>query len=97
VSRWRYLKFGVVGASGTLVNLLVLYLAQEFFLASIEPATQRLYASLACAIGLATVNILSGTDAGPGRTANRSGAGRWPVNLRVTRWPHGWVPACNTS
>ena len=56
MSRWRYLKFGVVGASGTLVNLLVLYLAQEFFLASIEPATQRLYASLACAIGLATVN-----------------------------------------
>ncbi|MEY4156747.1 MAG: hypothetical protein RJB64_1468, partial [Pseudomonadota bacterium] len=34
MSRWRYLKFGVVGASGTLVNLLVLYLAQEFFLAS---------------------------------------------------------------
>ena len=56
MSRWRYLKFGLVGASGTVVNLLVLYLAQEFLLASIEPATQRLYASLACAIGLATLN-----------------------------------------
>ena len=56
MSRWRYLKFGLVGASGTVVNLLVLYLAQEFLLASIEPATQRLYTSLACAIGLATLN-----------------------------------------
>ena len=56
MSRWRYIKFGLVGASGTVVNLLVLYLAQEFLLAFIEPATQRLYASLACAIGLATVN-----------------------------------------
>lgn len=56
MSRWRYIKFGLVGASGTVVNLLVLYLAQEFLLAAIEPAAQRLYASLACAIGLATLN-----------------------------------------
>ena len=56
MSHWRYIKFGLVGASGTVVNLLVLYLAQEFLLAAIEPATQRLYASLACAIGLATLN-----------------------------------------
>lgn len=56
MKHWRYIKFGLVGASGTVVNLLVLYLAQEFLLAAIEPAAQRLYASLACAIGLATVN-----------------------------------------
>ena len=55
LSQWRYLKFGLVGASGTLVNLGVLYACQEFVLQGIE-ATQRLYASLAVAIFLATVN-----------------------------------------
>jgi dolichol-phosphate mannosyltransferase len=52
----RFLKFGVVGASGTAVNLGVLYLSQEYlFTAIISPAT-RLNASLACAIFLATIN-----------------------------------------
>ena len=55
LTRWRYIKFGLVGASGTVVNLGVLYLCQEFVLQSID-ATQRLYASLALAIVLATVN-----------------------------------------
>ena len=55
LGQWRYLKFGLVGASGTLVNLGVLYACQEWLLQSIEP-TQRLYASLALAILLATVN-----------------------------------------
>ncbi len=56
LERWRYLKFGLVGASGTVVNLLVLYVCQEFLLASIASTEQRLYASLAIAILLATVN-----------------------------------------
>ena len=56
MKHWRYIKFGLVGASGTVVNLLVLYLAQEFLLAGLGPPEQRLYASLACAIGLATIN-----------------------------------------
>lgn len=30
VVRWRFIKFGVVGASGTVVNLAMLYFAQEF-------------------------------------------------------------------
>jgi putative flippase GtrA len=55
LNRWRYIKFGLVGASGTIVNLAVLYLCQEFFFADIE-STQRLYASLATAILVATVN-----------------------------------------
>ena len=55
LAKWRYLKFGLVGASGTLVNLGVLFVCQEFVLQSID-ATQRLYASLALAIVLATVN-----------------------------------------
>ena len=56
LTRWRYIKFGLVGASGTVVNLAVLYVCQEFLLASIASAEQRLYASLAIAILLATVN-----------------------------------------
>ena len=54
--RWRYARFAVVGASGTVVNMLVLYLLQEWVLRGIEPAQQRLYLSLAGAIALATVN-----------------------------------------
>ena len=50
LARWRYIKFGLVGASGTVVNLAVLYLCQEFLLASIASGEQRLYASLAIAI-----------------------------------------------
>jgi dolichol-phosphate mannosyltransferase len=53
---FRYLKFGLVGASGTLVNMAVLFLAQEYFFASISNPRQRLYASLALAIAIATVN-----------------------------------------
>lgn len=54
--RHRFLKFGTVGASGTLVNLGVLYLAQEFLFAAVQPAESRLNASLALAIFCATVN-----------------------------------------
>lgn len=58
--RWvlqhRFLKFGTVGASGTAVNLGILYLGQEFLFRTIEPAGTRLNASLALAIFCATVN-----------------------------------------
>ncbi len=53
---FRYVKFGLVGASGTVVNMVVLYGAQEFLFAAIADPRQRLYASLALAIGIATVN-----------------------------------------
>ena len=56
LTRWRYIKFGLVGASGTVVNLVVLYVCQEYLLAGIVSGEQRLYASLAIAILLATVN-----------------------------------------
>jgi putative flippase GtrA len=56
LARWRYIKFGLVGASGTVVNSAILYLCQEFLLASIASGEHRLYASLAIAILLATVN-----------------------------------------
>jgi len=53
---FRYIKFGLVGASGTVVNMVVLYLAQEHLFAAIAEPRQRLYASLALAIAVATVN-----------------------------------------
>lgn len=54
--RHRFMKFGVVGASGTLVNLIMLYMNQEIFLKSLTPPETRLKASLAIAIFLATMN-----------------------------------------
>jgi dolichol-phosphate mannosyltransferase len=54
--RHRFLKFGTVGASGTFVNLGVLYLAQEYLFNLIEPESMRLNASLVVAILFATVN-----------------------------------------
>lgn len=54
--RHRFLKFGTVGASGTGVNLGVLYLAQEFLFSAVQPEDMRLNLSLALAILCATVN-----------------------------------------
>lgn len=56
LKRFRYIKFGLVGASGTIVNMAVLYLAQEFLFLGIDEPRSRLYASLALAISVATVN-----------------------------------------
>jgi len=52
----RFIKFGIVGASGTIVNLILLYLNQEVFLKSLTPPQTRLKVSLAIAIFLATMN-----------------------------------------
>lgn len=52
----RYVKFGLVGASGTVVNLAVLYVAHEHLFRAIEPEGSKPYASLALAIAVATVN-----------------------------------------
>ncbi|MEI7612401.1 MAG: GtrA family protein [Betaproteobacteria bacterium] len=52
----RFIKFGTVGASGTLVNLAVLYLGQEYLFRALEPALFRLNVSLATAIFFATIN-----------------------------------------
>ena len=52
----RYIRFGLVGASGTVVNLAVLYTAHEFLFNAIEPVGSKPYFSLALAIAVATVN-----------------------------------------
>jgi putative flippase GtrA len=55
----RYAKFGIVGASGTVVNMVVLYVAQELLFDSIAAPRERLYVSLALAIFIATINNFS--------------------------------------
>ena len=45
--RWRFIKFGMVGASGTVINVVVLYLAQEYLLQHIGGFHQRLNYSIA--------------------------------------------------
>jgi dolichol-phosphate mannosyltransferase len=56
IERYRYLKFGIVGASGTVVNLVVLHLEHEYLFTHIEATYNKPYISLALAISLATVN-----------------------------------------
>src|SRR5260221_31807 len=59
VLRLRFLKFGAVGASGTLINLGVLYLGQEYLFKSIQSPGMQLNSSLALAIFCSTVNIFA--------------------------------------
>jgi putative flippase GtrA len=56
IERYRFLKFGIVGASGTVVNLVVLYLGHEYVFSSIEANYNKPYFSLVLAISLATLN-----------------------------------------
>ena len=53
---FRYIKFGLVGASGTVVNMAVLFAGQEYLFQYIQAPRSRLYASLALAIAVATLN-----------------------------------------
>lgn len=54
--RWRFIKFGLVGASGTVINIAVLYLAQEHLLRGIADFQARLNFSIALAITVATIS-----------------------------------------
>jgi dolichol-phosphate mannosyltransferase len=54
--RWRFTKFGLVGGSGTVINIVVLYLAQEHLLQSIADFHSRLNYSIALAITVATIS-----------------------------------------
>ena len=56
LERYRYIKFGIVGASGTVVNLLVLHFGHEYLFNQIEAGDNKPYFSLALAITLATLN-----------------------------------------
>jgi dolichol-phosphate mannosyltransferase len=54
--RWRFIKFGLVGASGTVINIAVLYVAQEYLLRGIADFHVRLNYSIALAITVATIS-----------------------------------------
>lgn len=54
--RWRFIKFGLVGGSGTVINIVVLYLAQEHVLKGIADFHTRLNYSIALAITVATIS-----------------------------------------
>lgn len=56
LERYRYIKFGIVGASGTVVNLAVLHVGHEYLFNHIEATYNKPYLSLALAITLATLN-----------------------------------------
>jgi putative flippase GtrA len=56
LERYRFLKFGIVGASGVVVNLTVLHLGHEYIFNAIEAGFKKPYLSLALAIALATLN-----------------------------------------
>jgi dolichol-phosphate mannosyltransferase len=59
LSRIRYVKFGVVGASGTVVNMTVLYLCHNYLFDGLEADLGKPYLSLAVAIAVATLNNFS--------------------------------------
>jgi putative flippase GtrA len=56
LQKFRYIKFGIVGASGTVVNIAVLYFAKTYLFDNIEPEKFRLGISLALAIFIATLS-----------------------------------------
>lgn len=56
VIRHRFVKFGTVGFSGTIVNLTILYINQEILFKNVFPLEMRLHLSLLVAIFLATIN-----------------------------------------
>ena len=70
----RYAKFGIVGASGTVVNLAVLFVGREYLFAAYEAHSNKPYLSLALAISVATLNNFTWNRLWT--WADRSGAGR---------------------
>jgi putative flippase GtrA len=56
MARWRFIRFGLVGASGTVINVAVLYLSQEFLFRHIVDFHDRLNYSIATAITMATIS-----------------------------------------
>ena len=53
---FRFLKFGTVGLSGTIINLMVLYVGKEWIFKDVHPESVCLNLSLGAAILLATIN-----------------------------------------
>ena len=56
ILRHRFIKFGTVGFLGTIINVVVLYVNQEYTFRAVVPAELRLHLSLAVAIFAATLS-----------------------------------------
>ena len=41
IERYRYIKFGIVGASGTVVNLVMLHIGHEYLFNAIEASYKK--------------------------------------------------------
>lgn len=53
---YRFIKFAIVGSSGTIINIVMLFINQEIIFKDLNPYETRLKLSLAIAIFIATVN-----------------------------------------
>ena len=56
LNQFRYIKFGIVGASGTVVNIVVLKIAETYIFNGIESPKVQLGLSLVLAIFVATLS-----------------------------------------
>jgi dolichol-phosphate mannosyltransferase len=81
VLRHRFTKFGSVGFSGTLVNLSVLYVGQEYLFAAVADPGTRLNLSLPLAMFLATLNNFTWNRAWTWRDRKKRLAKPIPVQL----------------
>ena len=85
IERYRFFKFGIVGASGTVVNLAVLYIGHEYVFSAMEAHYNKPYLSLILAISLATLNnftwnrLWTWSD----RVRTLEAAEARPVNLQI--------------
>jgi putative flippase GtrA len=78
---WRYVRFAVVGLSGTVVNLLCLWLLHDYLLAGRIPAPFDLPMALGMAIGLATLNNFYWNRRWTWKDRHHSIRHRWPTQL----------------
>ena len=87
LAHYRYVKFGIVGASGTVVNLAVLHYGHEYLFNQIEATYNKPYLSLALAISVATVNNFTWnrlwTWSDRVKTLEAEEASPGPVSLRL--------------
>jgi putative flippase GtrA len=72
----RFMRFGAVGASGTLVNLAMVYVGQEYLFTAVQSFQLRLNISLGLAICAATINNFAWNRAWTWADRERRKAGR---------------------
>ena len=69
LERYRFIKFGIVGASGVVVNLVVLHLGHEYLFASVESGYNKPISPWCWPSAWPRSTTSPGTGCGPGPTA----------------------------